>query len=152
MRLTALRIFAVLGFLLMPVQVALQADTVQPQDGWRVIESDNSFSDLVEYLEANIKANGMELVSAEDEAADAPGKKMIGAAREDYAKRMQAAGIDKPFVFHVTDNGDGTATLSYPWPSTVFAPFFERGGDDLRALASEMDLLIGKIADETAKS
>jgi hypothetical protein len=36
-------------------------------------------------------------------------------------------------------------------PSTVFAPYFGEGGDDLRKLAAELDEVFAKIAGETVK-
>jgi uncharacterized protein (DUF302 family) len=40
-----------------------------------------------------------------------------------------AAGIEAPIRIYVTENQDGTATLSYKKPSAVFAPYADEGGD-----------------------
>ena len=55
------------------------------------------------------------------------------------------AGIEAPIRFYITENDDGTATLSYKRPSSVFAPYID-GGDALDALASELDDVFAAIA------
>jgi uncharacterized protein (DUF302 family) len=139
------------------------AGPLTKREGWRMIETESSFAELVQNLEANVKANEMGLVTAASASEGAkgqgitiPGNRVIGVYRNDFARRMLeasiAAGIEAPIRFYVTENEDGTATLSYKLPSTVFAPYFEDGGDKLRALAAELDEIFAKIADETAKS
>lgn len=51
----------------------------------------------------------------------------------------------------VTENPDGTATLSYKKPTTVFAPYTEEGTDALKGLAAELDEIFAKIADQATK-
>jgi uncharacterized protein (DUF302 family) len=78
---------------------------------------------------------------------------VVGVYRPDFAVRMLAAsvpaGIEAPIRFYITENGDGTATLSYKKPSAVFAPYTD-GGAALRELAAELDTLFAKIAREAA--
>jgi uncharacterized protein (DUF302 family) len=85
-----------------------------------------------------------------------PGNRVVGVYRNDFARRMLkasiAAGIEAPIRFYITENSDRTATLSYKLPSTVFAPYFAEGGEDLRKLAAELDQIFARIADEAAKS
>ena len=57
-----------------------------------------------------------------------------------------AAGIEAPIRMYVTDDGDGTATLSYKTPSHVFAPYMDDGGPDLAELAAELDEIFSRIA------
>ena len=62
-----------------------------------------------------------------------------------------AAGIEAPIRFYVTENQDGTATLSYKKPSFVFAPYLDEGGDALKALAAELDEIFARLADAAIK-
>jgi uncharacterized protein (DUF302 family) len=55
------------------------------------------------------------------------------------------AGIEAPIRFYVTENADGTADLSYKAPSFVFA-HYEDGGQALKDLAAELDVIFAKIA------
>lgn len=56
-----------------------------------------------------------------------------------------AADIEASIRFYVTENPDGTATLSYKTPSFVFAPYAD-GGQALKDLAAELDAIFAKIA------
>ena len=58
-----------------------------------------------------------------------------------------SAGIEAPIRFYVTENPDGTATLSYKKPTAVFAPYAEEGKDALKGLAAELDEIFAKIAE-----
>lgn len=90
-------------------------------------------------IETAVKAQQMGLMtsaSASDVAKAAgvkiPGNRIVGVFRNDFARRMLnesiSAGIEAPIRFYVTENMDGTATLSYKKPTFVFAPYFEEGG------------------------
>ena len=80
---------------------------------------------------------------------------MIGVFNNDFAVRVlatsTAAMIEAPIRFYVTENADGTATLSYKLPSTVFAPYLDEGGADLAALAAELDRHFAAIAAQAAE-
>lgn len=133
------------------------AGTVAPRPGWSVTDTKLSFSALVERLEAAVKAEKMGLVtaaSASEAAKNAgftiPGNRVVGVYRNDFARRMLAAsvpaGIEAPIRFYVTENPDGTATLSYKTPSTVFAPYMDEGKEALKSLAGELDAIFARIA------
>jgi len=62
-----------------------------------------------------------------------------------------SAGIEAPLRFYVTENPDGTATLSYKKPTTVFAPYGEEAKDALKGLAAELDEIFTKIAELATK-
>jgi hypothetical protein len=47
---------------------------------------------------------------------------------------------------YVTENNDGSATLSYKLPSFVFEPYFLEGGQDLIAAADELNGIFEAIA------
>jgi uncharacterized protein (DUF302 family) len=134
------------------------AGTVRPRDGWVVIDTPQSFAELTERLEAVIKAENMGLVTSASASAGAkaagiaiPGNRIVGVFRNDFARRMLSAsvsaGIEAPIRFYITENPDGTATLSYKMPPFVFAPYFDEAKDELRALAGELDTIFAKIAD-----
>jgi uncharacterized protein (DUF302 family) len=139
---------------------AAMAGTVGKRDGWVVIDTKYAYPALEQRLETAIKAEQMGLVTSASASQGAkaagfeiPGNKLFGVFRNDFARRMLAAsvaaGIEAPIRFYVTENPDGTATLSYKKPSTVFAPYADEGKDALRTLATELDGIFAKIA-ETA--
>ncbi len=148
-----------IGFLLWPGVPARAAAWDAPA-GWSVIDTGHSYQVLIARLDAAVKANKMGLVGRASATLGAkslgktiPGNMVVGVYRPDFAVRMLAAsvaaGLEAPIRFYITENGDGTATLSYKKPSAVFAPYAD-GGAALRALAVELDTLFAKIAREAA--
>ncbi len=126
--------------------------------GWSVTKTTHSYQALVERLDAAVKANKMGLVNRASATAGAaslgktiPGNMVVGVYRPDFAIRMLEAsvpaGIEAPIRFYITENADGTATLSYKKPSAVFAPYTD-GGAKLKDLAAELDGIFAKIAGE----
>jgi uncharacterized protein (DUF302 family) len=116
---------------------------------------------LLDSLKAAVKAEGMAVVTeagpteaAKGRGITIPGNRVVGVYRNDYAVRAlatsTAAMIEAPIRFYVTENADGTATLSYKTPSHVFAPYFAEGGDELRAIAAELDAIFATIATRAA--
>lgn len=79
-----------------------------------------------------------------------PGNRVVGVFRNDFARRMLAAsvpaGIEAPIRLYLTENADGTATLSYRKPSAVFGPYLEGAMPDLKAIATELDAIFDQIA------
>jgi len=55
--------------------------------------------------------------------------------------------IEAPIRLYVTEDDDGTATLSYKTPTHVFGPYIAEGGPKLEALAEELDQVFAAIAD-----
>ncbi|MEM6667489.1 MAG: DUF302 domain-containing protein [Pseudomonadota bacterium] len=132
------------------------------RDGWTVIATDKAYEALVDETKAAIKANKMGLVTQASASAGAkgqgftiPGNRVLGVYRNDFARRMLeasiAAGIEAPIRFYVTEDANGTATLSYKHPSTVFAPYMAEGGDALKTLAGELDVIFATIAGDAVK-
>ncbi len=130
--------------------------------GTRVLPTSYDFNTLVQRLKHAVEANGVFIVAQASASAGAgagagrrgiaiPGNYVAGVFRNDLAVRMLEAsvpaGIEAPIRFYVTAHADGTATLSYKTPSSVFAPY--DGGPELDALARELDALFAKIAAET---
>ena len=128
----------------------LPAAAEWPHPGTRVLPSDKSFAELVKALNGAIKDNGMFAVSKASAGAKRrgiAGNMVIGVFRNDYALRMLAAsieaGIEAPLRYYVTDDSDGTATLTYRTPSAVFAPY---GKAELNEIAGELDAIFAAIA------
>lgn len=142
--------------------ISAEAKSSLAREGWVTHKTKMSFKDLNARLNNAIKANGMLRVTGASASAGAknrgleiPGNRIVGVYRNDFAIRMLeaslAAGIEAPIRFYVTENTNRHATLSYKTPTTVFSPYFEDGGADLKALAKELDGIFAKIADEAVK-
>lgn len=136
-----------------------QAAGMTERAGWRVIESPYDFKTLSWRLKAAIKDEKMGLVTrasasdgAKGQGIEIPGNEVIGVYRNDYARRMLsasvAAGIEAPIRFYLTEDTEGFAILSYKKPSFVFAPYMKEGGDELKGLAQELDMIFDDIADK----
>ncbi len=158
-RLTLLPLLSL--FLLLAGPAALAQADLMAQPGWKVMQTQHGYADLVARLEKAIADNKMGLVARASATVgakkmlkkDIPGNTVIGVYRPDFAVRMLeasvAAGIEAPIRFYVTENPDGTADLSYKTPSHVFAPYAD-GGQALKDLAAELDVIFAKIAAEAA--
>ena len=127
------------------------------QDGFEVLPTSKTHEALVSDTRAAIKANGLIVVTqagptkaAASRGITIPGNVVIGAFNNDFAVKVlatsTAAMIEAPIRFYVTENEDGTATLSYKRPSFVFAPYASEGGDALAALAKELDEIFARVA------
>jgi len=134
-----------------------QAGSIAPRPGWAVHDTAQGYSALLDSLKAAIKAEGMFIVTqagptgaAKKRGITIPGNRVIGVYRNDYAVRAlatsTAAMIEAPIRFYVTENENGTATLSYRTPSAVFAPYRDEGGEALSAIAAELDVIFAAIA------
>ena len=133
------------------------AGSLAPREGWAVHDTAQGYSALLDSLKAAIKAEGMFIVTqagptgaAASRGITIPGNRVVGVYRNDYAVRAlatsTAAMIEAPIRFYVTENEDGTATLSYKTPSAVFAPYLDEGGEELSAIAAELDAIFAAIA------
>ncbi|KIC43974.1 hypothetical protein RA28_13265 [Ruegeria sp. ANG-S4] len=138
------------------------AEDLQPRTGWEVFPTDKTYTDLVSDTVAAIKEGGLIVVTqagptkaAASRGITIPGNRVIGAFNNDYAVRVlqtsTAAMIEAPVRFYVTENANGTATLSYKTPSFVFEPYADDGGDELRNIADELDGRFQSIAENAVK-
>ncbi|MFA3918313.1 DUF302 domain-containing protein [Ruegeria hyattellae] len=138
------------------------ADDMSAREGWTVLPTGKSHDQLVNDLKAAVKQNGLIVVTqaGPTKAAAArgitiPGNRVIGVFNNDFAVRVlelsTAAMIEAPIRFYVTENADGTATLSYKTPSFVFAPYTD-GGTELQAIAQDLDTRFDTIAKSVASS
>jgi uncharacterized protein (DUF302 family) len=134
------------------------ADNGYPYPGTNVIATKHSFGQLWERLEKAIEANNMGLVGRASASIGASRRKVkiagnavFGVYRNDFAVRMLKAsvpaGIEAPLRFYLTENADGTATLTYRSPSAVFEPY---GSAELDAMAAELDPIFAAIAKQAS--
>ena len=147
----------VLSVLMMSLALAAQAE-MAPREGWVVLDSAKAYGQLVDDVKAAVKANKMGVVTqagptgaAKNRGITIPGNRVIGVFNNRYAVRIlglsTAAMIEAPIRLYVTENEDGTATLSYKMPSTVFAPYMSEADADLGVAAGELDAIFLAIAE-----
>ena len=143
---------ALLASILLVSASAAFADT-PALPGTRTLPSKHSFPALTARTEAAISAAKMGLVATASASAGAaargvriPGNTVLMVFRNDYAVRMLqasvSAGIEAPLRLYLTENADGTASLTYRTPSAVFAPY---QNDKLDAMARELDPIFERI-------
>ena len=132
---------------------------IAPRDGWAVHPTSKPYDELLSDTRAAVKSGGMFVVTqagpteaAKKRGIAIPGNRVIGVFNNDYAVKVlatsTAAMIEAPIRLYVTENTNGTATLSYKTPSMVFAPYIFEGGPALAALGAELDTIFAKIADQ----
>ena len=133
------------------------AGDMSPRDGWTVIPTEKTYDQLVKSVISATKANKMGVVTqagptkaAASRGISIPGNRVIGVFNNHFAVEIlalsTAAMIEAPIRFYVTENGDGTATLSYKHPSQVLAPYMDEGGVALEDLAAKLDSKFSDIA------
>jgi len=147
-------VIAAMFAVLIPAAACAQAgSTGHPFPGVRTMKSNHSFDSLVTRLEKAIETNKMGLVAqasasrgASGRGVKIPGNAVLMVFRNDYAVRMLAAsvpaGIEAPLRLYVTEEQDGTASLTWRLPTEVFAPYAKA---ELDALARELDPIFEKI-------
>jgi uncharacterized protein (DUF302 family) len=119
------------------------------------------YAQLVTDVVAAVKANKMGVVTqagptgaAKKRGIVIPGSRIIGVFNNVYAVRIinlnMAAMIEAPVRMYVTENEDGTATLSYKTPTMVFTPYLAESNPDLGVAAGELDVIFQTIADAAA--
>jgi len=124
----------------------------------RVVPSSHRFDALLERVERAVEKHGLGVVARASASRGAaargvkiPGNAVVMVFRNDFAVRLLAAsvaaGIEAPLRIYLTENGDGTATLSYRRPSAVFAAYRH---PEIDKLARELDMLIERIAADAA--
>lgn len=132
------------------------AETALP--GTTTIKTRQGFDALITRVEKSIADRKMGLVAQASASRGAaargvkiPGNAVLMVFRNDYAVRMLAAsvpaGIEAPLRLYITENPDGTASLTYRMPSAVFAPY---GSPALDAMAKELDAVFRNIARDAA--
>lgn len=149
------RLFPALAVLFLAAAAAAQP--LAPRPGWEVHTTAKPYEQLITGLKSAVKAQGLTVVTqaGPTKAAAArgitiPGNRVLGVFNNDYAVKVLAAStaamIEAPVRFYVTEEEDGTATLSYKTPSHVFAPYMDEGGSALADLARQLDADFAAIA------
>lgn len=132
-----------------------------PREGWSVTPTSKSYDQLIAEVKTAAKANKMGIVTeagptgaAKNRGVIIPGNRVIGIFNNAFAVDIlalsTAAMIEAPIRMYVTENEDGTATLSYKQPTTVFAPYMDEAGPDLATMASALDDIFATIRDQAA--
>jgi len=126
--------------------------------GTMTVTTRHGFDALVTRAEKSIADHKMGLVARASASRGAaarevkiPGNAVLMVFRNDYAVRMLnasvPAGIEAPLRLYITENPDGTASLTYRMPSAVFAPY---GSTALDAMAKELDAIFRNIVRDAA--
>lgn len=116
-----------------------------------------SYDALIAAVKGAARENGLGVVTeagptgvARSRGIDIPGNRVIGLFNNDFAVRIlgmsPSAMIEAPIRMYVTENPDGTATLSYKLPSYVFSFYADEGGEALATVAAELDQLFASVA------
>ncbi|RMA40875.1 DUF302 domain-containing protein [Rhodophyticola porphyridii] len=148
----------ILPLLLLILSTGLAAgQSLTHREGWVVMETGKPFATLLEDLRTAVADQGFAVVTqagptgaARARGIEIPENRVVGVFNNIYAVRIlnlsTAAMIEAPIRFYLTEDEDGTATLSYKTPGFVFAPYLDEGGADLAAAATELDAAFEAIA------
>ena len=139
---------------------AAQADP-KAREGWKVHPTPYAYKELIDRVKAATKANKMGVVTqagptgaAKNRGITIPGNRVIGVFNNKFAVEMLAASesamIEAPVRFYVTEQPDGTATLSYKTPSLVFAPY-ANDSPEVMKIAERLDQVFAAIAGAATK-
>ena len=151
-----------LVFVVFAALPAFAVDDMAPREGWKVYPTDQGFDALLANLKSAAKANKMIVVTqagptkaAKSRGIDIPGNRVIGLFNNQFAVEIlrlsTAAMIEAPVRMYLTENADGTATLSYKVPSFVFAPYADEGGAALADAAQRLDAIFDAIAADATR-
>jgi uncharacterized protein (DUF302 family) len=146
-----------LGAALAAAALSLVA-AAQAPEGTRSIATRHKFDALLERVERAAERHGLGVVAIASASRGAaargvriPGNAVVMVFRNDLAVRLLAAsvpaGIEAPLRLYVAENRDGTASLSYRAPSSLFAPYRNAEVD---RLALELDAILERIARDAA--
>lgn len=127
-----------------------------PRAGWVVLETDKSFEQLVKDTRAAAGEGGLAVVTMAGPTGAAarrgitiPGNRVLGLFNNDFAVRVlrlsTAAMIEAPIRVYVTENANGTASLSYKRPSGVLAPYVV-DAPELEPIVIELDAAFDAVA------
>ena len=126
------------------------------REGWKVHPTSFAYTDLISRVKTATKKNKMGVVTqagptgaAKNRGVTIPGNRVIGVFNNAFAVEMlnasESAMIEAPVRFYVTEQPDGTATLSYKTPSHVFAPYADDSPQVMK-IAAKLDETFAAIA------
>ena len=126
------------------------AQEVIERPGWHSIASDKSYEELAKSVRDSVSDVELAVVTeagpteaAEKRGVTIPGNCVIGVFNNDFAVRIlalsKAAMIEAPMRMYVTENEDGSATLSWKLPTAILAAYEDEGVDELMVIAKELD-------------
>jgi uncharacterized protein (DUF302 family) len=129
--------------------------------GWVIEPTAHGYAELVERVDRavtesplNVVTRASATVGAKNLGQNIPGNMVVGVFAPQFAIRLLdasvAAGIEAPLRLYITENPDGTATLSYKTAAHVLAPYADEDGQTLTALAAELDTILQQIAEQAA--
>ncbi|MFY0992257.1 DUF302 domain-containing protein [Halomonas sp. C05BenzN] len=143
--------------LVLIVAAPVSAEPRWPDQGWQVMPTSFGYDELLEDLREAVEAEGMFVVTeagpteaAANRGVTIPGNRVVGVFRNDYAVQILRlsvpAMIEAPMRFYVTENDDGSATLSWKTPSHLLEPYVDAAGEELETVGRELDTLFAAIA------
>lgn len=129
--------------------------------GWVIEPTGHAYAELVDRVDTavaesplNVVTRASATVGAKSLGQNIPGNMIVGVFAPQFAIRLLdasvAAGIEAPLRLYITENPDGTATLSYKTAAHVLAPYADEDGRALTALATELDTILQQIAAQAA--
>lgn len=151
-----------LGLALGTVCAGAALAQMAPRDGWAVYATSKAHGALIDDVKAAAREQGMGIVTeagptsaAAQRGITIPGNRVIGIFNNVLAVEIlglsTAAMIEAPIRLYVTENEDGTASLSYKLPSSVFAPYVQEAGPRLAEIAEALDVTFAAIAQTAAQ-
>ena len=137
----------------------VRAGNPTPYSGMRTVETDIPFAAYVDRLKGAVRSNKMGIVAhacatcgAKAIGVTIPGNHVVMIYHPRFAVRMLkasvAAGIEAPLRLYLTENADGTASLTYRLPSHTFGAYQVPALD---AMGKELDQIVAKIVADAEK-
>jgi uncharacterized protein (DUF302 family) len=138
---------------------AAAAELPDTRPGWVIERTEQGYAELIENVDGAVATSPLNVVTrasatigAKSLGQDIPGNMVVGVFAPQFAIRLLeaslAAGIEAPPRLYITENPDGTATLSYKTAGHVLAPYAEEGGETLKGLSAELDTILARIAEQ----
>jgi uncharacterized protein (DUF302 family) len=148
--------------LLLAVFFAVPAAAAELPDalpGWVIERTGQGYAELIDQVDTAVAASPLNVVTrasatvgAKSLGQDIPGNMVMGVFAPRFAIRLLeasvAAGIEAPLRLYITENPDGSATLSCKTAAHVLAPYAQEGGQKLTALAAELDAILEQIVEQ----
>ncbi|MDX6750644.1 DUF302 domain-containing protein [Geminicoccaceae bacterium 1502E] len=134
----------------------------EEREGWVIMPTGHGFEDLVGRVESAVEESPLAVVTRASATKGAAsigqtilGNMVVGVFAPTFALRLLEAslpaGIEAPLRLYLTENADGTTTLSWERPTTIFAAYPE-GGEKLEELAGELEDILRQIGEQAAGS